>query len=252
MPLAAVTATLITPLLGGFADTLAAAVQVPRMERVSARSWGRPGHNPLTGDVVAAIDRHIDIPTLVRIKLEQRMQAHDHDDLVEIRRDSISGRARYEPAIRGMHFGVDHVCHHGTREHWTAQMLERGLVYCEAGHCILVPTVCRNVSRIERGPSALAQASAGGPSDPELVVPPPSAGLPAADAGNASVDATAAPTAAVPSVAPATSTNTAMGPSDANTPWGGNGGAPFAGGGPGEVTGARDPSLPAWPVVSGD
>ena len=29
-------------------------------------------------------------------------------------------------------------------------MQERGLVYCDSGNCILVPTVCRNVSRITR------------------------------------------------------------------------------------------------------
>jgi len=29
-------------------------------------------------------------------------------------------------------------------------MQERGLVYCDSGQCILVPTVCRNVSRITR------------------------------------------------------------------------------------------------------
>jgi len=37
-----------------------------------------------------------------------------------------------------------------TRSAWTAGMKERGLVYCEGGQCILVPTVCRNVSRISR------------------------------------------------------------------------------------------------------
>ena len=42
------------------------------------------------------------------------------------------------------------VCATVDRSRWTAQAEERGLVYCEDGHCVLVPTVCRNVSRIER------------------------------------------------------------------------------------------------------
>jgi len=171
--------TLITLLLGGFADALAATAQVPRMARVSTCSWDRPGHDAFTGDVVAAIDRYIDIPTPVRITLKQRMQTRDYDDLVDIRRDSISGRVRYEPTIRDMHFGVDRVCNHVTRERWTAQMHERGLVYCESGHCILVPTVCRNVSRIERRPSAATGPGEHASSDRELAVPPP-AGLPRA------------------------------------------------------------------------
>ena len=128
------------------------------MERVDHCSWDRPGHNPFMGDVVAAIDRYTEIPTPVRMRLKQRMQARQYDDLVDIRRDEIRGRARYEPAIRDMHFGIDRVCRQVSRAGWTAQMHERGLVYCEAGHCILVPTVCRNVSRIERLPSAVAAA----------------------------------------------------------------------------------------------
>ena len=108
------------------------------------------------GDVVAAVDRYTDIPTAVRVRLKQRMQARQYDDFVDIRRDSISGRLAYEPTIRDMHFGLDQVCSRVTRERWTPQTHERGVVYCEQEHCILVPTVCRNVSRIERRPAIVA------------------------------------------------------------------------------------------------
>jgi hypothetical protein len=158
MRLAATLAAMITLLLSASGDAVAAAPLVPRMERVDHCSWDRPGHNPFMGDVVAAIDRYTEIPTPVRMRLKQRMQARQYDDLVDIRRDEIRGRARYEPAIRDMHFGIDRVCRQVSRAGWTAQMHERGLVYCEAGHCILVPTVCRNVSRIERLPSAVTAA----------------------------------------------------------------------------------------------
>ena len=68
-------------------------------------------------------------------------------------------------------------------------MEERGLVYCEEGHCILVPTVCRNVSRIQRlaRPTAIAPAAATNlassaremEADPQalLEMDPPSAGV---------------------------------------------------------------------------
>ena len=158
MRLAATLAAVTTLLLSASGGAVAAAPLVPRMERVDHCSWDRPGHNPFMGDVVAAIDRYTEIPTPVRMRLKQRMQARQYDDLVDIRRDEIRGRARYEPAIRDMHFGIDRVCRQVSREGWTAQMHERGLVYCEAGHCILVPTVCRNVSRVERLPSSVAAA----------------------------------------------------------------------------------------------
>src|SRR5580765_8492284 len=124
-------------------------------------SWDRPGVNPFMGDVVAAVDRYRDIPPDARARLKDRMAKREYDDLVEIRRDTMHGRGGYEygSAIRDMHFGTHQVCRSVTRASWTPQMQERGLVYCESGHCILVPTVCRNVSRVTRrgvGPETLA------------------------------------------------------------------------------------------------
>lgn len=159
MPVLSTSLYLLSTLLVAGGTARAAVDYVPRMERVAACSWDRPGHNPFMGDVVAAVDRYTDIPTAVRVRLKQRMQARQYDDFVDIRRDSISGRVAYEPAIRDMHFGLDRVCRQVTRERWSAQMHERGVVYCEQEHCILVPTVCRNVSRIERRPALVAGAS---------------------------------------------------------------------------------------------
>ena len=124
-------------------------------------SWDRPGVNPFMGDVVAAVDRYQDIPAATRDKLKARMKARSYDDIAVIERDGIHGKAAYAPEIRDMHFGPGAVCRTVTRTRWTAQMQERGLVYCEDGQCILVPTVCRNVSRIRRleaRPAAAAPA----------------------------------------------------------------------------------------------
>ncbi len=129
-------------------------------------SWDRPGVNPFMGDVVAAVDRYRDIPVEVRERLKGRMAQREYDDLVEIRRDTMNGRGGYEygSSITDMHFGTHQVCRTVTRKSWTPQMQERGLVYCEGEHCILVPTVCRNVSRITRrgvGPADAAPLRAG-------------------------------------------------------------------------------------------
>jgi hypothetical protein len=134
-------------------------------------SWNRPGVNPFMGDVVAAVDRYTDIPADVRARLKARMAKREYDDMVSIRRDSIDGRAgqQYGSTIRDMHFGTHQICRAVTRTAWTAGMKERGLVYCEGGQCILVPTVCRNVSRISRRAVDADHAEAPGADEP---VPP--------------------------------------------------------------------------------
>ena len=113
-------------------------------------SWDRPGANPFMGDVVAAVDRYTDIPEPVRARLKARMETRQYDEVAAIRRDTVTGKRKYAPEIRDMHFGQGTVCRTVTRSKWADDTVERGLVYCERGHCIIVPTVCRNVSRIKR------------------------------------------------------------------------------------------------------
>jgi hypothetical protein len=127
-----------------------AASTVPKTATVASCNWERPGHDPFIGDVVGAVDRYGDIAPELRARLKARMAKRDYDDLVIIRRDSITGKAKYGSTIHDMHFGTRRLCHSVTRESWTPSMQERGLVYCDSGQCILVPTVCRNVSRITR------------------------------------------------------------------------------------------------------
>jgi hypothetical protein len=137
------------------------------------------------GDVVAAVDRYPDIPAATRAKLKARMERRDYDEIAMIERDRITGMAQYAPEITGMHFGQGSVCKTVSRARWTDKMQERGLVYCEDGQCILVPTICRNVSRIRRtadAPLTIAPAAgnAPGPETPDqpLAFEPPGAGTP--------------------------------------------------------------------------
>lgn len=125
------------------AVTLAAATQ-------STCSWDRPGQNPYTGSAAAAIDRYTDIPADVRGTLKRRIEEVQPDDTVNITRDRISGKYQYNPAIRDMHFGAASVCNTVTRSQWAASRIEPGAVYCVGEHCILVPRICGNVSRISR------------------------------------------------------------------------------------------------------
>ena len=143
----------------------------------AACSWDAPGHNPYTGSVPGAVVRYQHIPTLTRLKLQQRMELRAYDDIAVITRDAIIGdRGNYED-LRLMHFGQGTVCQSVSRAGWPASAVERGLVYCEDGHCVIVPTVCRNVSIVSGPiarralvPAASALEVAGGPA----LVPPAS------------------------------------------------------------------------------
>ena len=128
-------------------------------------SWDRPGHNPFMGSVVAAVDHYADIPAPVRERLKARMTRHQYDEIASIRRDRIEGRGRYTD-LRQMHFGQGQVCIEVTRDKWSDGAEERGLVYCEDDHCLIVPTVCRNLSRVTRLPVPPARNNSPAPAAP--------------------------------------------------------------------------------------
>lgn len=123
-------------------------------------SWDRPGANPYTGTTSAAIDRYTDIPEAVRSTLKRRLAEGQADDSVHITRDAIVGRDVYDPTIHDMHFGAASMCHSVTRSKWDEGRSEPAAVYCVKEHCIVVPKICGNVSRISRLQSK--QAKAGG------------------------------------------------------------------------------------------
>jgi hypothetical protein len=136
--------------------------------------WQSPGRDPFMGEVPAAVDHYTDIPPATRTRLKVRMAKFAYDDIVAIRRDAIEGNFGYAPTLLDMHFGKGGMCGEVTRKTWRADHEERGLVYCEDGQCIVVPLVCRNVSRIIRQPSA----TGAGESPEPLVFDPPGAGMP--------------------------------------------------------------------------
>ena len=116
---------------------------------IAVCSWASPGADPYMGDILAAVERYRDIPPEVRGALKARMLAHQYDDIAVITRDTIRGVQTYTD-LRDMHFGEGRLCGRPSRALWSTQHVERGLVYCEAEHCLIVPTVCRNVSRVTR------------------------------------------------------------------------------------------------------
>ncbi|MDN2708665.1 MHFG family PEP-CTERM protein [Janthinobacterium sp. SUN118] len=148
---------------------------IARADVLDNCNWNRPGVDPFMGDVVAAVDRYTDIAPPVREQLKERMRARQYDEIVVISRDAIRGKGNYQARISDMHFGPGRVCRNVTRSGWSEQMQERGLVYCVQGQCILVPTICRNVSRITQVPASAPPAAGAAPGGAAPVAAAPAA-----------------------------------------------------------------------------
>ena len=139
-------------------------------------SWDKPGADPYMGSMEAAVDRYRDIPIEVRERLKARMRTRAYDDVAAITRDRIEGKRSYSN-LRDMHFGNGRICRQVTRTKWLSSAVERGLVYCEGEHCLIVPTVCRNVSRVTAADtSPLNDDTAAGPRE-DPIDPPSGANM---------------------------------------------------------------------------
>jgi hypothetical protein len=112
--------------------------------------WNAPGRDPYQGSNIEAIERYRgQIPEHARAELIAKMEARQYDETAVITRDFIGG-GRFEPQIEFMHFGMGKVCKTVDRSAWLITDQEYGLVYCSGEHCVIVPTVCRNVSIVRR------------------------------------------------------------------------------------------------------
>jgi len=117
----------------------------------SGCSWAHPGANPYRG-VPAAVLADFAMADDTRRQLRVLMAARRYTDVVTITRDRIAGRHAYSD-LRQMHSGHGQVCHGSVdRSAWSPTHEERALVYCVAETCVVVPTVCNNVSLVTREP----------------------------------------------------------------------------------------------------
>jgi len=143
-------------------------------------SWAHPGANPYRGDPVHAL-ADFQMPDETRRQLRAMMAAHKTTDIVTITRDDILGAQAYAD-LREMHSGRGQVCHGAVdRSAWAPTRRERGLVYCAGDTCVIVPTICNNVSLVSRKPDRAAVVDEG-PIDIEPAAGPPPTPAPPADA----------------------------------------------------------------------
>ncbi len=192
-------------------------------------SWAHPGVNPYRGDPPAAL-ADFAMSEETRRQLRALMAARRYTDVVTITRDGISGKANYGD-LREMHSGRGQLCHGAVdRSAWSATHEERGLVYCVGETCVIVPTVCNNVSLVTRKPDEAP--TLGGVDEPidisPAAGPPPTtpevAAAPGPDSGSLDFAVPESPLFA----------------SDSPSGGGGNGGAPGfpIGGGGGGIPGS--------------
>lgn len=119
---------------------------------LAACSWSNPGRHPMHDSTDAAVEHYTDIPAAARLELKDKIARVKPDDIVHIYKDITIGRGgdyTYGPP-RDMHFGVKSVCREVTMGSWDDDHYEIALVYCSGEHCVLVPRVCLNVSRVTR------------------------------------------------------------------------------------------------------
>lgn len=136
-------------------------------------SWNNPGRFPYRGTPAEAVSRYTDIPAATRAALIRKMETRDVTENVTITRDAIEGSRAYDPQITAMHFGQRTVCDRVTRERWPDTAREPAAVYCADSHCLLVPRICGNVSRIRvvEGGSGRPGAGMPGPTPIAPVAP---------------------------------------------------------------------------------
>lgn len=203
-------------------------------------SWAHPGANPYRGDPVHVL-ADFDLPDATRATLREMMQAHRTTDVVTITRDDIVGHdgAGYAD-LREMHSGRGQVCHGNVdRSAWSAKRRERGLVYCAGDACVIVPTICNNVSLATRKPDHEAALDdtpidiepAAGPAPAPPDAPAPAAGTPPSE-GPLDFFPTPGDGGGLPTAPPAEGGGGGGGSSVGGNPGGGLPTAPIGGGNP--------------------
>jgi hypothetical protein len=118
----------------------------------AACDWSRPGAAPYraAGDitVATAVESYTDIPPHARADLAARIRGQREDAIVLITAAGLASPQGRASDLRDMHWAGGLCVGPVVRTAWPADRVEAALVYCSAGHCLAVPTVCGNVARI--------------------------------------------------------------------------------------------------------
>ncbi len=120
-----------------------------------ACNLNNPGADPYRGPVeptVAAAVARYEFPKPIQAQLVAKVKRLDTDAVVRIGKDGLYSPTGTAANLRDMHFGKRLCSGPVHRPRWKADHTEVALVYCVQGHCIAVPVICGNVSRIDFTP----------------------------------------------------------------------------------------------------
>lgn len=146
------------------------------MRKVDKVDWSEPGYNKYTGPLNKAINSYQDIPGDVREKLIAAAEKREFSEIVVIDKTGIRGQKWEYINLRQMFFGSGIRAEKVERLYWEPGREERGFVYTVGGYSILVPFICRNVSRVDHQPLTSEPYIPPNPITPQTVnsVPEPS------------------------------------------------------------------------------
>ncbi len=130
----------------------AAVISVAPGKVIDSCPWADRGLDRFGGDLVESVDNYTSIPVATRRKLQAKMASRKYDDMTHLTATGNTSDTYVYGAPTYMHFGTNgRICRTVDISKWAMDDPgERGLVYCEDGHCVVVWTVCRNLSLIER------------------------------------------------------------------------------------------------------
>lgn len=113
--------------------------------------WTNPGLDSFRnggGNLGDAIYRlPIDIED--KRKLTTLVEKKDYVEMATITQKGIEGFYYKYDNLRYMAFGRNKICRN-VKMNWEPARVERGLVYCTPKVCVIIPTVCNNISLIDR------------------------------------------------------------------------------------------------------
>jgi len=157
--------------------SLAAAALIAGLQVDPVCVWNDRGTHRVTVPVSTLVDHYIDIPKATRDKLKQRIDRFQYDEMATIGKQGVGSDLWRYSGMTYMHFGTGkRVCGQVKTDHWVDGDIERGMVFCQDGHCLIVPTVCSNLARVERleflggkkdTPPAESAGGSGGVTPPE-------------------------------------------------------------------------------------
>jgi hypothetical protein len=113
--------------------------------------WTNPGVDSFRDggrDLGDAISR-LPIDYIDKIQLKKLVANQNYTEIATITQEGIEGFLASYTNLRYMAFGKNKVCKNVTMK-WEPSRVERGLIYCTPNACIIIPTVCNNISLVDR------------------------------------------------------------------------------------------------------